>query len=77
MTTQTIPIGGMTCAACVGRVEKAIRAVAGVERATVNLATEKASVSYDAAAVRLSAIKAAVEKAGYAVPESAGADADA
>ncbi len=77
MTTQTIPIGGMTCAACVGRVEKAIRAVAGVERAVVNLATEKASVSYDAEAVRLSAIKAAVEKAGYAVPDSAGADADA
>ncbi|MFC0254032.1 heavy metal translocating P-type ATPase [Massilia consociata] len=55
-------IEGMTCASCVARVEKALRAVPGVEEAAVNLATEKASVrgSADAAA-----LVAAVEAAGY------------
>ncbi|MDR1238966.1 MAG: heavy metal translocating P-type ATPase [Treponema sp.] len=71
----TIPIGGMTCAACVARVEKAIRKVAGVETVSVNLATEKASVSYDPRQVRVSAIREAIEKAGYEAPEISGASA--
>jgi Cu+-exporting ATPase len=65
--TVTIPIGGMTCAACSARVEKAIRGLEGVESAVVNLATEKATVVYKPQALRLSAIKEAVEKAGYQV----------
>ncbi|HEY0136840.1 MAG TPA: heavy metal-associated domain-containing protein, partial [Nannocystis sp.] len=40
-----LPIEGMTCASCVSRVEKALAKVPGVERASVNLATESASVS--------------------------------
>lgn len=63
--TVTIPIGGMTCAACVRRVEKAISNLDGVVKANVNLATEKATVEYDTAKIRLSAIKQAIEKAGY------------
>jgi Cu+-exporting ATPase len=63
--TVTIPIGGMTCAACSARVEKAINKLAGVESATVNLATEKATVMYSPQVVRISAIKEAIEKAGY------------
>ena len=55
-------IDGMTCASCVARVEKALRAVPGVEDASVNLATEKASVSGSAVAVVLAA---AVRTAGY------------
>ncbi|MDR2661815.1 MAG: heavy-metal-associated domain-containing protein, partial [Treponema sp.] len=47
MQSVTIPIGGMTCAACSSRVEKAIRKLAGIETVTVNLATEKAAVVYD------------------------------
>ncbi|WP_291735911.1 heavy metal-associated domain-containing protein, partial [Leisingera sp. F5] len=39
------PIEGMTCASCVGRVEKALSAVTGVVSASVNLATERAEVS--------------------------------
>ena len=70
-----IPIGGMTCAACSARVEKAIRKVEGVETASVNLATEKAAVSYDPRRVRVSAIREAVKKAGYEAPEIAGAAA--
>ncbi|MDR1388308.1 MAG: cadmium-translocating P-type ATPase [Propionibacteriaceae bacterium] len=61
----TIPIGGMTCAACVKRVEKAIGKLDGVVSASVNLATERATVSYHPQTVRLTAIRAAIEKAGY------------
>ena len=61
----TIPIGGMTCAACSQRVEKAISRLDGVTSASVNLTTEKATVTYDPQAIKLSAIKQAIEKAGY------------
>jgi Cu+-exporting ATPase len=64
-STVTIPIGGMTCAACAQRIEKAIRKMEGIETATVNLATEKATVIYSPQVVRISAIKEAIEKAGY------------
>ena len=63
-----LPVSGMTCATCVRRVEKAIRKVAGVRDATVNLATNRASVSYDPAATAPDAIAKAIEGAGYEVP---------
>ncbi len=67
-TTPTVlRIGGMTCASCVGRVEKALRAVPGVLDASVNLATEKATV-HGGDPARLAA---AVRDAGY---EAAPAD---
>ncbi len=61
-----LPVEGMTCASCVGRVEKALRAVPGVRDASVNLATESASVSA-CGGLALPALVAAVEKAGYSV----------
>ncbi|MGE5361274.1 MAG: heavy metal translocating P-type ATPase [Bacteroidales bacterium] len=61
----TIPIGGMTCAACVRAVERAVGKVPGVSQVSVNFATEKAVVHYDAGTTRLSAIKQAINKAGY------------
>lgn len=61
----SIPIGGMTCAACAQRIEKVITKLQGVERVTVNFATEKATVAYDPKLIRLSAIREAIEKAGY------------
>ncbi|MDR1072555.1 MAG: heavy metal translocating P-type ATPase [Treponema sp.] len=64
-TAATIPIGGMTCAACSARVERAIRKLEGVESVSVNLATEKAAVIYNPRTIRISAIKDAIEKAGY------------
>ncbi|MGI6238512.1 MAG: heavy metal translocating P-type ATPase [Christensenellales bacterium] len=75
----TIPIEGMTCAACSQRVEKALSKLEGVERASVNIATERASVTYDPQAIRLSAIRAAIEKAGYEpleIEQSAAQDED-
>ena len=66
-TEVTLPINGMTCASCVRRVEKALGKTAGVASANVNLATEKATVSYDPAVADLNSLRAAVEKAGYGV----------
>ena len=59
-------IEGMTCASCVGRVEKALKAVAGVQEVSVNLATERATVNA-AAATPPASLVAAVHKAGYSV----------
>ena len=61
----TFDIGGMTCASCVRRVEKALTKVAGVTEASVNLATETAAISYDPAAVTLEQLVSAVATAGY------------
>src|SRR5579884_370519 len=63
----SLPIAGMTCASGVRRVERALSKVPGVERASVNLATEKAMVAFDPDAANLPALKAAVESAGYGV----------
>ena len=62
----TLPVEGMTCASCAGRVEKAAKKVPGVTQAGVNLATESLSVTA-AAGFDIAALHAAVEKAGYGV----------
>lgn len=71
----TIPIGGMTCAACAQRIEKVIGRLDGVDSVSVNLATEKASISYHPQTVRLSDIKQAIEKIGYKALEGSKTDA--
>jgi len=58
-----LSVRGMTCASCVGRVEKALRAVPGVNEATVNLASERATVR--AEGVSTASLIRAVEDAGY------------
>ena len=63
---ETLPIEGMTCASCVGRVEKALKKVEGVENAEVNLATENAMIS-SSQPLDLIAVTKAVERAGYKV----------
>jgi len=65
-TTFDLPIGGMTCASCAGRVERALRKVTGTEHVSVNLATEQARVQ--APADSLPALVDAVRDAGYSVP---------
>jgi len=64
--TYTLPVSGMTCASCAGRVERALLKVPGVEAASVNLANEQ--VRIDAGAADLAELIQAVEKAGYGVP---------
>ena len=65
-TRQSFPIEGMTCASCVGRVEKAIAAVPGVTTAAVNLATESADVTFRGS-VDSDGVIAAIRNAGYEV----------
>ncbi len=64
-TTTRLSIGGMTCAACAGRVERALAAVPGVTSATVNLATHAATVRHAAGPGAVAALVAAAVKAGY------------
>jgi len=64
-STITIPVGGMTCASCVRRVEKSLGKVTGVALASVNLATEKATVAFDPEVVGRDALRHAIEDAGY------------
>lgn len=66
LQTFDLPIAGMTCASCAGRVERALSRVPEVEQSSVNLATEQARVT--APRERLDELLAAVEQAGYSVP---------
>jgi Au+-exporting ATPase len=61
-----LSIDGMTCASCVSRVEKALKAVPGVKEANVNLATERATITGTA---NVAALIAAIDKAGYDAKE--------
>lgn len=64
----SLRIGGMTCAACVYHVEKALFSVDGVHTVSVNLATEKALVEFDVNSASVSEFTRAVEDAGYSIP---------
>jgi Cu+-exporting ATPase len=71
-------IGGMTCASCVARVERALRKVPGVHDATVNLATESARITYDGAGGDVEALaRRAVRNAGYEPRALAAQEAEA
>jgi len=66
--TLSLPIEGMTCASCVGRVEKVLAGLPNVTAANVNLATERAEITFHGPADPAGAAQA-VENAGYSVPE--------
>jgi Cu+-exporting ATPase len=63
--TLSFPVEGMSCAACVVRVERALRSVAGVQEAAVNLATERATVSIRDGEATIEALAEAVADQGY------------
>ena len=68
----SLDIGGMTCSSCVGRVEKALDKIPGVEAASVNLATEQAKIRVNAdSRVKIDDIIALVQKTGYSAKISA------
>ncbi|MBI2161516.1 MAG: heavy metal translocating P-type ATPase, partial [Candidatus Rokubacteria bacterium] len=79
MAAITAPVRGMHCAACVGKVERALTSVEGVESAAVNLATERATVAFDPARADFARLREAVAAAGYELaeppPEAETADA--
>ena len=61
---RTLPVRGMHCAACVSKVEGALRSVPGVAEVAVNLATERATVTFDPARTDLARLQEAVARAG-------------
>ncbi len=63
----TLPITGMTCAACEKNVTRALKKTGGVAEATVNLATERASIQYDPASISVPQLVERVRQAGYDV----------
>jgi P-type Cu+ transporter len=65
MTEKTLNIEGMTCASCSQAVEKATKKLAGVQQASVNLATEKLTITFDENELTIEEIKKAVDEAGY------------
>lgn len=65
MKTKTVPIEGMTCAACSAAVERAVRKLPGVTEANVNLTAENLRLSYDELQVSLENVAQAVNDAGY------------
>jgi Cu+-exporting ATPase len=72
---RAMAVNGMSCAACVARVEKALRSVPGVSTANVNFGTEQATVEYDGSVADFETLKSAVRDAGYtamAVPQTRG-----
>lgn len=71
LETHQLAVEGMTCASCVSRVEKALQSVPGVREATVNLATEKATVRA-LSGTTPAALEAAVRDAGYEVKTATG-----
>ena len=64
--TQTFAIEGMTCASCAQTIEEAVGKLSGVDKASVNLATEKMQVSYNPSAISVSDVTGAVSNSGYA-----------
>ena len=70
----TFKVTGMTCASCVSQVEKALRGLSGVVSVNVNLASEKATVEYDAGKVGMEDFRKVVEGAGYGVGEEIDAE---
>ena len=65
-----LPIAGMTCANCAARIERGLRRTSGVVEASVNLATERAAVAFDASRVGLPALVGEIRQLGYDVPET-------
>ncbi len=63
----TLPITGMTCANCAATVERTLKKTAGVAQASVNYATERATVRFDPTAVSVEQLASAVERVGYGV----------
>ena len=66
-TEISLPVVGMTCASCVNRIERSLQRADGIAEATVNLATERATVRFDPARIDRTGIVAAIEAAGYDV----------
>ncbi len=77
MVELTLPVVGMTCASCVTRIERFLNRADGVAEATVNLATERATVHFDPSRIDRAAIVSTIAAAGYEVAPQASAEVSA
>ena len=68
-TKKVFSVEGMTCASCVGRVEKKLRSLQGVKDAQVNLANERATVEYLDSALEMKDFQVALKQIGFHVPQ--------
>ena len=78
-SSVTIPIEGMSCASCVARIEQGLQTMQGIVRASVNLASEQATVEYLPEVTGLPAIHQTIQSLGYtpiAIPEQAAGEAE-
>jgi len=67
LVDMRLPISGMSCASCVSHVEGALKELSGVSNVVVNLATNKANLSYDPQLVKVDDMRRALEDVGYAI----------
>lgn len=66
-TEKTLQISGMTCSACANRIEKGLSKIEGVEKANVNFALERSTITYDSEETNVSEFTERIEKLGYSV----------
>jgi Cu+-exporting ATPase len=71
LETRVFPVSGLSCASCMARAQKALRALPGMMEAAVNLGTSEASVSYVAGVTDLAAMRVALAAVGFDIPETA------
>ncbi|MCA1961143.1 MAG: copper ion binding protein, partial [Desulfomonile sp.] len=71
MAKETLNVRGMSCAACVRRVERSLGDLSGVLEASVNLAAEKVSVEFDPERTDVSAVADRIRELGYEVVQTA------
>ena len=70
VTTVVLPVKGMTCGACSAKVGRGLSELDGVDLATVNLVTERATVVFDPTTLDVEALRRAVSDLGYRAPVS-------
>lgn len=72
----TISVGGMSCATCANTIEEALRSLDGVQAASVNLASDKVTITYDPQVVRVPDLKRVIRDSGYEVIEAESVDTE-
>lgn len=76
LNVVTISVGGMSCATCANTIEGALQSLDGVQAASVNLASDKVTVTYDPQVVRIADLKRAIRDSGYEVIEAETVDSE-
>ncbi|MDD1743508.1 MAG: copper ion binding protein, partial [Methanomassiliicoccales archaeon] len=76
LNVVTISVGGMSCASCANTIEEALQSLDGVQAASVNLASDKVTITYDPQVVRIPDLKRAIRDSGYEVIESESVDTE-